>query len=164
MRAIKAMKTINIYTENELHRFAVSENDVHLTHTVCNDEKELATLFRSFCIPIATIQSPILRLTNTSCIVSLGMNDGSRCILFHTSMADQEIRRSATELFNEILQIYSNYKRQNPSIPANPVAVAPFKAADSREPSPQSITAAAAATSPSRPMTPTSEIRTSDSV
>jgi len=175
------MTAICIYTENEVHRFIITEKDIHLTHMACNDEEELEIrkrhptasepeldvlykriLIRSLCIPFQTIQTPILRLTNATCSISLGT-----CILFHASYTDESVRNKAIDLFNLILECYKNYKdykAQAPSSPANPVAVAPFISDETSRPPRQSITDAAAATSPRRPIIPTSDSRTNISV
>lgn len=162
------MNPICIYTENEVHHFIITEKDITLTHLICNEEDGRSrsevdllykrTLIRSLCIPTLTIQTPILRLTNTSCTVSLGMKDRGCIILFHTTPINEEIRSRAIELFTTI------YKAQIPSSPANPVAVTPFTSDETSEPPCQSVTEAAAATSPKSPMIPTSERRTNVSV
>jgi hypothetical protein len=171
------MTTINIYSENELHRFAVSEKEIHLTHMACNDEEELTirrqdldvstlsiheldtlykrTLIQSLGLPLNTVSRPIKKDHS----ILLEMTDGSQYILFYTAVTDQASRAAMEKLHNIIL-----YRTQIPRSPANPDAVAPLRAADKKDPDPTSITAAAAATSPRRPMTPTSESLTSVSV
>ena len=168
------MKIINIYTENELHRFAVSEKDIHLTHMACDDKEELAvrrqdldvsnlsideidtlynrTLIRSLCIPLSTILRPI----ETDHSILLEMTNRSQIILFYSS---QPRRESLDALYAGIYAA-----KQTPSSPPNPVAVNPFTSDEINEPERQSVTDAAVATSPRSPMTPTSEIRTSVSV
>jgi hypothetical protein len=177
------MNPICIYTENEVHRFIITEKDIHLTHMVCDDEQELdirkrhtaasepeldglykRTLIRSLCIPIQTIHTPVLRLTNVTCTVSLGMKDRGSGILFHTAQANEGVRNEVIDLFNLILQTYKDYKAQIPSSPANPVAVTPFTNDETSAPLCQSVMEAAAATSPKIPMIPTSERRTNVSV
>jgi hypothetical protein len=168
---------ITIYSENELHRFAVSEKDIHLTHMVCNDKEELEirrkdpdvsnlsrdeldtlykrTLIRSLSIPLTTVIRPI----ETEHSILLEMSDSSQYILFYTAVTDQASRASMSKLHNTIL-----YRTQTPINPVNPTAVAPFTNDETADPARQSIMDAAAATSPSREITPTSEIRTSVSV
>lgn len=177
MKTIKTIKTINIYTENELHRFAVSEKDIHLTHMACNDQEELAirrhdpdistlsideldslykrTLLRSLSIPLNTV----IRSIETEHSILLEMTDGSQYILFYTPITDQASRASMSKLHNTIL-----YRTQTPINPVNPTAVAPLTNDEASEPTRQSIMEVAAATSPRRPITPTSESRTSVSV
>jgi len=168
------MKTITIYTENELHRFAVSEKDIHLTHMACHDKEELAvrrqdpdvselsieeldrrykrTLIRSLCIPMSTVLRPI----ETEHSLLLDLTDGSQVILFYSA---QPCRESLDMLYADIYAA-----KQTPSSPANPVAVTPCTNDETSDPSLQSVTDAAAATSPNTLMTPTSAIRTNVSV
>lgn len=106
---------------------------------------------------------PILRLTNATTSLTLSMTDGAEIVLFYLRSADQDNRNeNRNEHRNKVIDLF--YSMQTPSSPAKPDAVAPLTNDETIEPDRQSATDAAAATSPSSPMIPTSEIRTNVSV